>query len=174
MAWTEFGYTGTSNSNLANTNYGKFTAASSGTVTKAGWKVKTVGDKCKIAITDGSSWLSSTEEVTSTVDGWNDVTFSSPATVVSGQDYYVAFMPNLASTMIYMGNHTPQFYYNNNSNYQSPGGYSSAFDVGTQGTPIIKAQQGVDAQAARYEITAGPAPSGSTVTIPPPIAMVAI
>ena len=57
MAWTEFGYTGTSNSNLANTNYGKFTAASSGTVTKAGWKVKTVGDKCKIAITDGSSWL---------------------------------------------------------------------------------------------------------------------
>ena len=111
---------------------------------------------------------SSTEEVTSTVDGWNDVTFASGATVVSGQDYYVAFMPNLASTMIYMGNHTPQFYYNNNSNYQSPGGYSSAFDVGTQGTPIIKAQQGVDAQAARYEISAAPPPASSGTRLPPP------
>ena len=58
--WVTQGYDGTSTTGIGYTLYSPFTIADSTTITKLGWRVKSTGDKMKIAITDGTSWLTDT------------------------------------------------------------------------------------------------------------------
>ena len=167
MAFTEIGYTGTSTNNTDYTGYSApITFASDQVLNAYGVRWSDTGDKLKIGITDGTSWFSQ-GEISSTVNGWNDITLPSPITLSAGT-YYVAFVPDSLSAVYSAAG--SGWSYNNNTNYKSTN-YSAAFNVTSQGTPIIKAAAS-QYQNVRYDV--GDAPSDSTVTIPPPVAMVNI
>lgn len=160
MATTEIGYTGSSTNNTDYTGYSSaIVFGSPTTVSVLGVRWKDTGDKLKIGLTDGTSWFAQ-GEITSTYDGWNDVTLSSPVTVSAGT-YYIAFVSDSLSAVY--SDSGSGWSYNNNTNYKSSN-YSNAFNVSSQGTPIIKASAS-QYQNVRYTTTGG---SGSGARLPPP------
>ena len=163
MTTTEYGYTGANTTAVDYTGYSEPISLSSVTVTGIGVRWKTVGAKLKIGITDGTSWFIQ-GEVTSTVDGWNDVSFS--PTALDPGTYYIAYVSDSSPSGLVYSDSGSNWFYNNNTLYKFTN-YANAFDVASQGTPIIKDE---GSQIQNVRITTATPSSGSL--LPPPIAWV--
>lgn len=168
----EIGYAGSNTGSHGYTIFGKFQPASDITVTSIGFRTYTGSVSVKIGITDNSSWLGWSENVSTTSQGWTDVTLSPSVSLTAGTDYYIGMVADTTSFSVYSDTGFNDFWGNSNVNYR-PSNYAAAFDASAQGTPIVNIAGGEQDETQNFRYTYGSSPvAGSTVTIPPPVAMV--
>ena len=122
MVQTLFGYQGGGTANRDYTLYWKFTTAdlnwSTVECTGVGVRFADTNHSLKIGITDGTTWLAQGFIELATIDGLNNVTFSSPITLSAGTDYYIGvisdgyfsyYAENSTDSAIYINNEDPEY-----------------------------------------------------------------
>ena len=163
MSTVTLGYAGTNTNTVDYTGYSEAIVLSSTTgIVSIGVRWKTAGVSLKIGITDGSAWFAQ-GTVSSSVDGWNDVSVS--VSLPAGT-YYIAFVPDALSDLYSDFTGAGNWSYNNNTNYKTTN-FSAAFNVSSQGTPIIL---GAASQYQNVRYTTGSVGGGTRLPPPPLIA----
>jgi len=178
MVQTLFGYQGGGTANRDYTLYWKFTTAdlnwSTVECTGVGVRFADTNHSLKIGITDGTTWLAQGFIELATIDGLNNVTFSSPITLSAGTDYYIGvisdgyfsyYAENSTDSAIYINNEDPEYREED---------FDDAFNVAVQGAPIVLPGSHAWTYGFAINYTEGSSPSTSGLLSPPPMAVLRI